>query len=145
MINLCLSFAFYKVRKRKVMKKLLIVLFSTCLAMGASAQHFVHGGGGYVYNRPQVVVGLGAYVPFYGYPYPYFGYGPYFPYGPGYGYRPSKMTLQIDDIKSDYRDKISSAKHDSTLTHKQRRETVHALKQERDQKIEDLKNNYYKH
>ncbi|HTQ26950.1 MAG TPA: hypothetical protein VMI35_02435 [Puia sp.] len=132
------------------MKKLLIVVFAASLAMGASAQRVIHGvvGGGYVHARPQVVVGLGAYAPFY--PYPYFGYGlyypyyPYYPYGP-YGYRPSRMTLQIEDIKNDYHDKIISARHDKTLTHQQRKETIHALKQERDQKIADLKKNYYKH
>jgi hypothetical protein len=131
------------------MKKLLIVAFAISTAVGASAQKVIHGGGGHIYYyRPQVVYGVGAYVPLY--PYPYFGYyypyyNPYYyPYGPAYGYRPSRLTLQVEDIKMDYHDRITSVRHDKTMSRQERKEKVRALKNERDAKIEDLKSNYYK-
>jgi hypothetical protein len=128
------------------MKKLLIVLLAVALASGASAQRghgYSHGGG---YTRSHVIVGVGAYAPFY----PYYGLGfgyPFYPYGPtyGYGHRPSKLDLQIEDIKNDYADKIWSVKEDKSLPRKQRREKVHELKRERDQEIIDTKRNYYKY
>jgi hypothetical protein len=128
------------------MKKLLIVLFAVGLALGASAQRghggYYHGGG---YSRSHVAIGLGVYAPFY--PYYGFGYSPFYPYGPAYGYtsRPSKLDLEIADIKNDYADKIWSAREDNSLTHKQKRQKVHELKQERDQEIIDAKRNYYKY
>ncbi len=130
------------------MKKLLIVLFAIGLTLGASAQRghaYYHGG---VYARPRVVVGVGAYyAPFYPYYGFGFGYGPFYPYpyGPVYGYRPTKLDLQIEDIKNDYADKIWSVKEDKTLTRKERREKVHELKVQRDQEIADAKRNYYKY
>ena len=127
------------------MKKLFIILLSAGLSTAAAAQH-VHVGGGYYYARPHVTVVGGFYAPIY--PYFGFGYGPfgYYPYGPYYGYSaPSKLTMQIEGIKSDYKDKIWSVKQDKSLTHAERKEKIHELKRERDQAIEDLKQNYYKH
>ncbi|HLK29315.1 MAG TPA: hypothetical protein VKT28_12110 [Puia sp.] len=121
------------------MKKLLIVMISLALAGTASAQRFGHGG---VYYRPRVVISSGFY-PYYGVG---FGFNPFFPYGyPYYNNRPSKLDLQIQDIKNDYKDKIWSAKHDTSLTRKERRDTVHQLKVQRDNEINDLKKNYYRH
>ncbi len=140
----------------------MIIVFALGLAMGASAQHFVRGGfrGGYyggghigvshVYvAAPRVSVGVGLGYGFgYGYGYAPFYYSPfgYYPYGysTAYAHRPSKLDMKIQDIKSDYDDKIYSAKHDNSLTRKERKETVHQLKVERDQAINDLKSNYYK-
>lgn len=122
------------------MKKLLIVMISLALAGSVSAQRFGHGGG--VYYHPRVIV-TGGFYPYYGLG---FGFGPFYPYYPyGYSYnRPSKMAMQIADIKNDYKDKIWSAKHDTSLTRKERRMKVHELKVERDNAINDLKRNYYK-
>jgi hypothetical protein len=122
------------------MKKLLIVMISFALAGSVSAQRI--GGHGGFYAAPRVVV-TGGFYPYYGLG---FGFGPFYPYSPyGYGYsRPSKMQLQIEDIKNDYKDKIWSAKHDTSLTRKERRMKVHELKVERDNAITDLKRNYYK-
>lgn len=127
------------------MKKLLIVLLSLGLVTGVSAQRG-HIGGGYHYVRPHVTVvyggGFGPFYPYYGFGFGYpFGY----PYPPAYGYsRPSKLTMQIEDIKNDYHDKIWSVKQDKSLTHKQRREKIREFKHERDQSIDDAKRNYYK-
>ena len=127
------------------MKRLLIIMLSLGLVVSASAQRH-GGGGGYHYARPHVTVVYGAYAPlypYYGFGYSPFGYPYYTPYGYGYN-RPSKLTLQIEDIKNDYRDKISSAKHDKSLSKQQRKETVRELKRQRDQLIDEKKKNYYK-
>ncbi|HMH32177.1 MAG TPA: hypothetical protein VK543_04055 [Puia sp.] len=126
------------------MKKMLVVLFAIGLSLGAIAQRGHSVGHGFYY-RPRVVIGLGAYAPFY--PYYGFGYSPFYPYpgyGYGYGHYPSKLDRKIADIKSDYADKINSAKSDNTLSRKERRSVIHNLKRERDQAIDDLKRNYYK-
>ena len=130
------------------MKKLLILLFALGVTGAAMAQrgHVVVSRPAYsYYHAPRVVIGMGAYAPFY-----YgFGMGPWFgypyPYPYAYGYRPSRMDMKIEDIRSDYRDKIRSAKSDDALTKSERKAKVHELKQERDQAINDLKKNYYKY
>lgn len=124
------------------MKKLLLILFLAGISMGSFAQH---GSTARVYYyHPRVFVGLGAYSPLY--PYYGMGYGPYFGYPPyGYPNRASKMELQIEDIRNDYRDKIKSAKSDQGLSKKEIKEIVKKLKAERNQAIDDLKKNYYKH
>jgi len=121
------------------MKKLLVVMLSLMLTGAVSAQYIRHGYVGYY--RPRVVV-TGGFYPYLGlgFGYPYF----YYPYNYGYN-RPSKMTLQIEDIKKDYADKIWSAEHDTSLSKKERKSVVHDLKAERDKAIDDLKRNYYKH
>jgi hypothetical protein len=126
------------------MKKLLIVMISLTLAGTASAQRFGHHGGAVNY-RPHVIIS-GGFYPYYGLGFgfnPFFPYSPYYPYG--YHNRPSKLDLQIQDIKNDYKDKIWSAKHDTGLTRKERREKVHELRVSRDNEINDLKKNYYKY
>jgi len=132
------------------MKKIMIVMLALGLGIGASAQHFGHGGfgGRRVYVAPpRVSVGIGlGYSPFYSPFYSPYAYSPY-----GYNsiyarpYRPTKLDLQIEDIKNDYEDKIWSAKHDESLSKKERRRVVHDLRSERDQAITDAKRNYYKY
>ena len=130
------------------MKKLLIVLFSIGLAYGASAQKVMRGGGGGIhYSRPpRVIVGVGAgfgYSPFY----PYGGfYSPWGfpPYAGAYGYsRPSRLDLEIQDIKLDYNDRIKSIRMDDSMTGKQKRQKVRELKTERDKAINQAKKDYY--
>jgi hypothetical protein len=125
------------------MKKLLIIVAVLGLTAAANAQHVV---GRYHYARPRVYTG-GYYAPFYPY---YYGYSPFYPYPPfgypnNYDSRPSKMSLKIEDIRNDYQDKIWSARHDTNLPRKERRQKVHELKHQRDQEIADLKRNYYKY
>jgi hypothetical protein len=147
MINPCPIFAIYKLenRKRRIMKKLFIVLVSLGLALGASAQHF-RGGGGYYNGGPRIGVGFGFYAPFYpfGYPYGYYPYGPY-GYGYGNGYGNSRLNMQIQDIKSEYKGKIWAVKEDKTLTHKQKRQQIIQLKLQRDETIDQAKRNYYRY
>ncbi len=129
------------------MKKMMVIVVALGLALGASAQRFGHGyGGGRVYVAPpRVSVGVGlGYSPFY---YSPFGYNPYGYNNYGYGrtYRPSKLDLKIEDIKNDFQDKIWSAKHDDSLSRKEKRRVVHQLRVERDQAIADAKRDYYKY
>jgi hypothetical protein len=134
------------------MKKLLIVLLSAGLALGASAQRGGHvSGGGFVY-RPHVVVGVGLgygygpYFPYYGWGGPWgFGY-PYYPYPPyyyGYGAMPSQLAYQVDGIKTDYQAQIKDTRHDKSLTHKEKRQRISQLKHDRDQAVVQARKDYY--
>lgn len=139
------------------MKKLVIVSLTLLLATGAFAQRgFYHGGG--FYARPRVSIGIGVPVyPYYGfspfYAYPPFGYGSGFGYGfgygPGYGYgypysrTPSKLDLQLQDIWNDYNHRIWQAKHDKSISRKERKKEVRALEHERDKAIIQAKKDYY--
>jgi hypothetical protein len=134
------------------MKKMIIVMLSLGLALGAAAQRG-HGGGykgGGYFAQPRVNIGLGLYAPFgpYGYyspffmsPYGLYGY-PY--YGGGRGGRSSQLSMNVQDIKNDYADRIWSAKHDTRISHRERRKNVRALKHERDKAVQDEIMNYYK-
>lgn len=126
------------------MKKLIVILFVTFLATGAFAQKGFRGGGVRVI-APRPVIAVGAYSPF------YYGYNPFWgsPYGYGYynnGYyhRPTKLDLQVADIKNDYQQKISAAKDDKSISRSERRQAVRDLKHDRDQAIIEAKRDYYK-
>jgi len=147
------------------MKKLLVILLSLGLTLGATAQPKIGGGfrggssgGGVHYVRPRVTV-IAPVAPIY----PYYGFG----YGLGYGYgsrfgfgyspfndpfyydrrrteeRPSQLDLQVDDIKSEYSYKIDNVKDDKSLTKDERKQKVRDLKHEKDQAIIDAKKSYY--
>jgi len=126
------------------MKKLIVVLFTMGLATGVFAQKIIRGGGVRVISRP--VIAVGAYSPFYygGFYSPFWGY----PYGSPYYHnmynRPTKLDLQIEDIKNDYKQKISSARSDKSVSKSERRQIVRDLKHDRDQEIIEAKRNYYK-
>lgn len=138
------------------MKKLLVVLLSIGMILGASAQPKIGGGfrggsigrgGGVHYVRPRVtVIAPYTYVsPYYGLGFG-FGYSPF--YNPYYGYpryqsRPSQLDLQIDDIKSDFSYRISTVKHDKSLAKDERKQKVRELKHEREEAIIEAKKNYY--
>lgn len=100
-------------------------------------------GGGFYRPRTTIVVGGGGYYsPFYS---PFgFGYGyPYYPYAT-VASRPTKLDMEVNDIKNDYADKIESVRLDRTLSGKQRREQVRAFKRQRDNAVLEAKRNYYK-
>jgi hypothetical protein len=146
------------------MKKLLVILFSLGLTLGATAQPKIGGGfrggsygEGVHFIRPRVTI-ISSIAPMY----PYYAYG----YGQGYGYgsrfglgyspfndpfynqrrteeRPSQLDLQIEDIKSEYGYKIDNVKDDKTLTKDERKQKVRDLKHEKDQDIIGAKKRYY--
>jgi len=145
-----------------VVRRFLIVLFAAGLSLGASAQRSVgyHGGGivrggGWhgggprvVYAYPRTYVGLGLGFGYgYGYPwgYPYGFYGPYGypPYYYGYGAMPSRLALQIDDIKSDYNAQIKDVRHDKTIPRKERKEKIRQLKKDRDAAVIQARHDYF--
>ncbi len=117
------------------MKKIITVMLLILVVSAASAQK----GRGYYY-RPSTTVFVGGYYPYFGM-YPYYGYPNY--YSP-YGNRPSKLDLQIANIKHDYEDRIASVRMDKTLSGKERREKIRALRNERDNVIDAARRNYYK-
>jgi hypothetical protein len=123
------------------MKRILMIALAATIGLSASAQKFGHGGVRHYAVRPHVVITTGIYSPFY----PYYGYygNPYYPFAT-YHSRPSRLELQIADIKQDYQDKIWSAKHDEGLTRKEKKIKVHELRSERDKAILDAKKDYYK-
>lgn len=123
------------------MKKLIIILVAVFITTGAFAQKGVRGGVHIV--RPHPVLTLGAYGPWYGYGYnPFWGY-PYYGYPHAYT-KPTKLDLQIADIKNDYQQKIDAARHDTSISKADRRKVVRDLKHDRDQQIIDAKRDYYK-
>jgi len=127
------------------MKKLLMITIAIGLALGVSAQKVV-GRGGYHVVRPHVSVGLGfGYSPFYS-PWGYGFYSPwmYSPYAYNYGSsRPSRLDLTIQDIKSDYNDRIKSVRMQDDLTGREKRQTIRQLKDDRDKAVVQAQKDYY--
>ncbi|TWV93348.1 hypothetical protein [Chitinophaga pinensis] len=127
------------------MKKVIIVLVLTAMVQVASAMPPMHGGGfrGGFYPRTTVVVGGGFYNPYFS-PFGFYYGAPYgYPYSAA-PYQPTKLDMQVADIRNDYADKIESVKLDKSLTGKERRAQIRTFKQERDQAVLDAKRNYYK-
>lgn len=126
------------------MKKIIVVAICVGFAFTAAAQKVRTVA---VYHPVYVVppaFGFGYYAPFYS-PFGFYGlpYGAYYPYGNMYS-RPSQLQKQEEDIRSDYADRIYSVRQDESLTNKQKRQEVRALKKQRDQEIHDLVADYHK-
>ena len=124
------------------MKSLLILLVSVGLAMSASAQKVIRGGH---YHRPGRVIvapsfGFGYYSPFNRYYSPW-----YYPYGYDYSYRqkPSRLELELQDIRTDYADRIKSVRLNKEVPGKERRQTIRELKTERDKALIQAQKDYY--
>ncbi|HET7000184.1 MAG TPA: hypothetical protein VFI33_02700 [Puia sp.] len=127
------------------MKKLIVVMICVGLGFTAAAQkvrtvavyHNVYA------IHPVYGFGIGYYPPFYS-PFGFYGlpYGAYYPYGNMFS-RPSKLQREEEDIRSDYADRIYSVRQDDSLTNKQKRQEVRALKKQRDQEIHDLVVSYH--
>lgn len=120
------------------MKKLLVLLVAVTLGIGASAQHRYIGRH---YYRPRTtVIVSGGYYPYYASPYGYGYWGrPYYYYS-----RPSRLALEIEDIQTDYQDRIWSVRHDDRLTKREKKLRIHQLKSERDQAIRNAERNSYR-
>ena len=122
------------------MKKLFVILLSMIIMVSASAQHrYVASGHYYRPIRSRVIVSYGSYPAYYYSP-GFYDYGFYRPYY----YRPSRLALEIEDIQSDYNDRIWSVRHDDRLSKRERRMKIHQLKSDRDQAIRDAERNYYR-
>jgi hypothetical protein len=133
------------------MKKLLIVLLSFGLTFGASAQVKVGGSARYV--RPRVaVVNVVPVMPYSGFG--YYGYSPFYSrfyspfYDPFFGptrfqSAPSKLDLQIEDIKNEFQYKISTVRNDKSLTKDERKQQIRELRHSREDAIIEAKKSYY--
>lgn len=119
------------------MKKIIMLALLGLLVLNVSAQKVVRGG----YSRYPRTYIVRSWVPYYGYGYyPPYWYSPY----NNYYNRPSKLDIKLEDIRSDYQDKIRSARRDKSISRSQRKEIIHNLKSERDKELRDTKANYYK-
>jgi len=120
------------------MKKIFVMLLSLAIVIAASAQKRI-GTPYYRYYRPRTsIVVSGGYYPYYPM---YYDYG--FWSQPYYYHRPTKLTLEIEDIQSDYKDRIWSVRHDDRLTKRERKQKIRELKSERDLAIRDAERNYH--
>ena len=134
------------------MKKLVVVLVALGLAFGASAQNKRSGPIGPRPGKKVVVVrSYSPFSPFYGYGRAHYGYSPFYsPFGYGFdnGYRyqnrPTKLDLEVEDVKNDYQDKIWSVRHSDELSRKDKRQKIQELKYRRDKEIIEIRKNYYK-
>jgi hypothetical protein len=134
------------------MKKLIVILFALGLAFGASAQNKRSGSISPVPGKKVAIVrSYPPFSPFYGYGRPYYGYSPFYsPFGPVFdnGYRhqnrPTRLDLQIEDIKNEYQDRIWSVRHSDELSRKEKRQKVQELKTSREKEIIETKKDYYK-
>ena len=142
------------------MKRMIIAALSLLMATGVMAQRGFHGGYGHYggfYARPRVSIGIGGYIPlypgygfgspYYGYGYPPMGYGYGYGYNNGYGnrsgYTPSKLSLQIQDIRNDYNHQIWQVRHDKSIRRRDRKRQVHELEHARDKAIIQAQQDYY--
>ena len=129
------------------MKKLFVIMICVGAGFTAAAQkvrtvpvpvyHHVYA------FRPVYGFGVGYYPPFYS-PFGFYGlpYGAYYPYGAVYS-KPTRLQKEEEDIRADYSDRIYSVRQDDSLTNKQKRQEVRALKKQRDQEIHDLIVSYH--
>lgn len=118
------------------MKKTMMLLALAALTLAAQAQKFYAR----PYNHPRLIVTTGVYAP----AYPYGLYGPFYPYGYAAPVRTSRLELKLEDIRTDYQDRIRSARHDHSLSRGERKKTIRDLKNERDREIKETRRNYYK-
>ena len=126
------------------MKTLSIIVFSLSLSLAAAAQHktYYHSYQPHVYVAPSVGFGFG--YPYYGYPFGYPYYGPYGYMNPYYNNNrmPYKLSLEIQSIKVDYKNKIRNARKDKSISHSARRQEIRNLKADRDEQIISAQQNF---
>jgi len=122
------------------MKTILMFCLATVIAATASAQKYSRH-----YPRPRVrtsiSVGIGS--PYYS-PYSSPFYRPYPYYGTPIYARPTRLEVEIANIKADYNDRIWSARHDKSLSKAERKSEIRMLKSERDRAIRDAEYSYHR-
>jgi hypothetical protein len=137
-----LTIGFNLYAKMYVMKSLLIIALALGLSTGASAQKVIRGGG---FHRVAPRVSIGVGIPFYpGYYNPAFGpwYG--YPFYDGFAYRrPSRLDMQVQDIRNVYQAKIEAARSNKSVPRATRRQNIKELKVEREQAVADARQAYY--
>ena len=120
------------------MKTIVMVCLAVVITTAASAQKYNRNRYPHPRVRSSISIGIGSphYSPYYS-PYqtrPFYG-------TPGYT-RPSRLDMEISDIKSDYNDRIWSVRHDKSIPKSERKAEIRRLKSERDRAIRDAEYNY---
>ena len=123
------------------MKTILMLCVAIVITSAASAQKYNRHYYPRARTRTSISVGIGSpyYSPYYS---PFYRPSPYYS-TPIYS-RPSRLDMEIEDIKADYNDRIWSAKHDNSLSKSERKREVRRLKSERDRAIRDAEYNYHR-
>jgi|GEM_PF-3260681 len=121
------------------MKQIILATALIAIVSAASAAPVAHIGGGIHGGRTVIIYNNGFYNPWYS------------PYNAFYGYpaapipqQPSKLDMQIQSIKNDCSDKITSVKLDKTLSKQEIKDKIKTFKQDRDLAVKEAKVNYYK-
>jgi hypothetical protein len=123
------------------MKTIVMFCLAIVIAGSASAQKYDR----YRSSRPRVrtsiSVGIGS--PYYS-PYNSPFYRPYPYYSAPVYSRPSRLDVEIADIKAEYNDRIWSARHDRSLSNSERKREIRRLKSERDRAIREAEYSYHR-
>ena len=122
------------------MKTILLLCLAIIVAGAASAQKYDRR---YPHPRTRTSISVGIGSPYYS---PYYSpfYRPYPYYSTPIYSRPSRMEMEIADIKADYNDRIWSARHDNSLSKSERKREIRRLKSERDRAVRDAEYNYHR-
>lgn len=125
------------------MKTIVMFCLALVIAGAASAQKYDRHRAPRPRVRTSISVGIGSpyYSPYYS-PSPFYRPYPYYS-TPVYS-RPSRLDMEIADIKADYNDRIWSAKHDNSLSKSERKAEVRRLKSERDRAIREAEYSYHR-
>ena len=119
------------------------MLLVCAVGLSASAQHSrSNHRSSHRSVRSHVSIGIGGHSN-YGYNRSYSPFNTYPSRNYSYS-RPSQLDLAIQDINNEYRDRISSARQDKSLTRQQRKQIIRNMKYEREKAIIDTRRNYYK-
>ena len=121
-----------------VMKTTLMFCLAIVMTIAASAQRYSKRNPPRVRSSISIGIGTPFYQPYYS-PYrsrPFYG-------TPGY-IRPSRLDLEIADIKADYNDRIWSVRHDKSVSKSRRKAEIRRLKSERDRAIRDAQFSYHR-
>lgn len=118
-----------------------MVCLAVVITTAASAQKYNR----HRYPQPRVrtSIGIGIGTPYYS---PYYSpfYRPYPYYSAPIYSRPSRLDMDIADIKADYNDRIWSVRHDKSMSKSERKAEIRRLKSERDRAVRDAEYNYHR-
>ena len=134
------------------MKRWLVSMLAFGLTLGATAQS-IKAPRGY-YPRARVIrVAPVIRYPFYGgamgFGYGY-GYNPYGLYSPMWNTPrvietvPSQLSLQLEDINNDFQYQLKNVRKDKTLAKQDRKQKIRDLKHQREDAIIEAKKSFYK-
>jgi hypothetical protein len=136
------------------MKRWMVCMLALGLTLGATAQTIKTPRGYYPRARVIRVAPVVRY-PFYGgamglgFGYGY-GYNPYGFYSPFWNSPrvietvPSQLSLQLEDINNDFQYQIKNVRKDKTLAKEERKQKIRDLKHQREDAIIEAKKSFYK-